>query len=609
MKKATITIVIILMTLALAGLIILQMYWIKQAETLNRQQFHSSVHRAMKNVSERLERRQVQDYVQKEIAISTKSNGKDTSRSFFSGVDLKEIDANQARKLNLGNRGVLVVESIKPGSVAWNAGIREKDVITDITESFTSSKNVYIPNASINGFNLVNQKPMKQLRVGDCFEEGLRLLQDDLRKAHTPFFTVVSDKNLVNVKTDLGSIGSYTQGLYQAFFNDSLMQSYFDCDNERIESAFQSKRKHFVNTQSLVSSLVVKMMASNESVFEKICKLDLEEIIDDEFKNVGIKERPEWCVLDNKGRLVANSVDYNINRKIDFQVPIFQDNLFHGQSALSLYFPKQKAGFKLVSGTSLAGFLFILTIIGCFYYTVTLLISQKKVSELKTDFINNMTHELKTPVSTIKLATDMMLDKSVPKTEGKVARFMGIIREENNRLGNQIEKVLQIAKIEKGEEKLNLEEMNVNDLLGEILERSIIRIENQNGELIKQLKANNDMISADKVHVTNMLSNLLDNAIKYSPTNPIIEVTTRNEKGGIVVSFKDNGIGMTKEVQKRIFEKFYREPTGNLHNVKGFGLGLSYVKYIIEAHGGWINVFSKKNKGSKFELFFPQTLA
>lgn len=605
MKKTTITLVIVLMSVALAGLIMLQMYWIKQAETLNRQQFQSSVHSAMKSVSERLETRQIQDYVSKEIAIDTKTEGNDTTSSFFSGVSFKNINPSEAKKLNIGNKGALLVESITPGSVAWNAGIREQDVITEVSSNnYTKSIITSVSSEKANFTNSSLHNVMK-LRSKECFEEGLKLLKNDLNQ-----FNKTSNFSIVTLE-DLGLEGtpkSPQNDIYHAFLNNSIIQSYFACNDDQMQKAFKSKKTNIMSTQSKISSLVVKMMASNETVFEKICKLDLEEIIKEEFEEVGIKKLPEWCVVDNDGRLVANSVNYDNKKVIDFQVPIFQDNFFHGQSALSAYFPYEQSRFQLVSGTSLAGFLFILTIIACFYYTVMLLISQKKVSELKTDFINNMTHELKTPVSTIKLASDMMLDKSVPKTEAKIDRFMGIIREENNRLTHQIEKVLQIAKLEKGEEKLKLENMKVNELLDEILERSIIRIEDNNGALIKQLKANNDLISADKVHVTNMLSNLLDNAIKYTPEKPVIEVSTRNENGGIVVAFEDNGIGMTKEVQKRIFEKFYREPTGNLHNVKGFGLGLSYVKYMIEAHGGWINVFSKKNKGSKFELFFPQAL-
>ncbi len=612
MSKATISLVIILMLTALTGLIGLQMYWLKQAESLNKKQFNNSVHMAMKNIADRLERRQVQDYVSKEIAIDTRVNSVDTTSSFLSGIKLKTLNPAQAKKYNLGDKNVFVVESIKPGSVAWNAGIREQDVITDFSNSNNNylNNNAHFTNSIVTLENSVfgnrhSLHTMIQLRSKECFEEGLKLLQYDLNQQNfsdTKKMVTADDASSYKFAIDSKS------GIYQAFFNDSLMQILYDCDSDRLQKAFKSKKSKIMNTQSKISSLVVKMMASNETVFEKICKLDLEEIIRDEFSKVGIKNLPEWCVLDNGRRLVANSVNYNIDKQIDYEVPIFQDNFFHGQSALSVYFNKNKASFYLVSGTSLAGFLFILTIIGCFYYTVTLLLSQKKVSELKTDFINNMTHELKTPVSTIKLATDMMLDKSVPKTESKIDRFMGIIREENNRLTHQIEKVLQIAKIEKGEEKLKIEDLYVNDLLDDILSRSIIRIENNNGELIKQLKANNDRIAADKVHVTNMLSNLLDNAIKYTPETPVIEVSTRNENGGIVVAFKDNGIGMSREVQKRIFEKFYREPTGNIHNVKGFGLGLSYVKYMIEAHGGFINVFSKKNKGSKFELFFPQAI-
>ena len=241
----------------------------------------------------------------------------------------------------------------------------------------------------------------------------------------------------------------------------------------------------------------------------------------------------------------------------------------------------------------------------CFIYTMIVVFRQKKVSEMKTDFINNMTHEFKTPIATISLASDSILSPTIISNEDKIKRFTGIIKQENTRMLNQVEKVLQMARIDKKEFDLNLVEVNIHETIMSAVENSRLKVELKDGTIETNLTAGIAEIQGDQNHLSNIIHNLLDNAEKYSSEKPQITVTTRNVGKAIEISVEDNGIGMTKESVKHIFDKFYRVHTGNRHDVKGFGLGLSYVKALVDAHNGEVKVKSELGKGSTFILKIP----
>jgi two-component system, OmpR family, phosphate regulon sensor histidine kinase PhoR len=217
-----------------------------------------------------------------------------------------------------------------------------------------------------------------------------------------------------------------------------------------------------------------------------------------------------------------------------------------------------------------------------------------------------MTHEFKTPISTVSLACEALQDEDVKKNETFVKRYISIIEAENKRLGLQVEKVLQMAALEKKDFELKLEMIDMHEVIDKALDNINIQIEKREGVIKKQLLAHEKGVMADELHLTNIIYNLLDNANKYSREKPDITITTKNRQGGIIVQIADKGIGMSKEVISRIFERFYREPTGNLHDVKGFGLGLTYVKTMLDALGGEITVKSDIAKGSTFEIYLPQ---
>ncbi|RAJ74016.1 two-component system phosphate regulon sensor histidine kinase PhoR [Chitinophaga dinghuensis] len=254
----------------------------------------------------------------------------------------------------------------------------------------------------------------------------------------------------------------------------------------------------------------------------------------------------------------------------------------------------------------IGGVCFTLIIITAFALTIRTLLNQKKLSEIKSDFINNMTHELKTPLATISLAIDAIGNEKVMDNKDKIRYFSGIIKEENKRMNKQVETILQSALLEKDEIGLKLQAMDVHAVIQNTVDNLQLQLANKNGIVDLQLNAVNPVIMADDVHFSNVVFNLLDNAIKYSKENLEVTINTYNTRKSLFIIITDNGIGMSKDTISRIFEKFYRAHTGNVHNVKGFGLGLSYVKAIVDAHHGKIKVESVVGKGSKFTLEFPQ---
>ncbi len=253
----------------------------------------------------------------------------------------------------------------------------------------------------------------------------------------------------------------------------------------------------------------------------------------------------------------------------------------------------------------LGAVLFTLIITTAFFVTIRTLIRQKKLSEIKSDFINNMTHEFKTPLATISLAVDALKNEKVSTDKEKGNYFISVIKEENKRMNKQVETILQAALLDKQEIQLNLKLFDAHKMIQTAVQNIELPIAEKGGKLEIQLGAEKHMILADEVHFTNVINNLLDNAVKYSKENLLIRLTTSNHGNHLKIRIEDNGIGMNKETLSRIFEKFYRAHTGNIHNVKGFGLGLSYVKTMVDAHKGHIKAESSPGKGTVFMLSFP----
>jgi two-component system phosphate regulon sensor histidine kinase PhoR len=289
-----------------------------------------------------------------------------------------------------------------------------------------------------------------------------------------------------------------------------------------------------------------------------------------------------------------------------YMVNLAPNNSFIDPEYLILYFPTQNSDvFQQMWPLLITSIIVILILTFSFYYIMASNLKQKKLSVIKNDFISNMTHEFKTPISTISLASEMLGDDSISQTPEKKQRYLKMIRDENKRLSVLVESILQTSILDKGEFILKLSEVDVHEIINTAINNTHLLISQRKGTVNTFLKAQKFKLQADRVHLTNIIFNLIDNAIKYSLDIPEITISTYNTAEGIMIQVKDNGIGISKENQRKIFDKFYRVPTGNVHNVKGFGLGLSYVLAVVLKHNGTISVNSEVGKGSTFNVHLP----
>ncbi len=360
----------------------------------------------------------------------------------------------------------------------------------------------------------------------------------------------------------------------------------------------------------MVTIVLNELLSKERKIVNRIKKEQLDTLITQALHDRGIDIPYYYAVIDGQKNKVVltNAPDHPGDLKAsEFRTRLFTRDILTYPNYLAVYFPDQQTFLIGKIWVSLASsIVLLLVIIGCFGYAIYIIIHQKKLSKIKNDFINNMTHEFKTPISTVALACEMLQDKEVKKNEAFWSRYLSIIEAENDRLSRQVEKVLQMAALERKDFKLKMEELDIHEVIDKALQTIIIQVENKKGVVRKNLNATDSYIVSDEVHLTNVIYNLLDNANKYSPDKPVITITTENKKDGIIIRISDQGIGMTREQINKIFEKFYRVPTGNLHDVKGFGLGLAYVKTIIETLGGSITVKSAPGKGSNFEIYLPK---
>ncbi len=348
---------------------------------------------------------------------------------------------------------------------------------------------------------------------------------------------------------------------------------------------------------------------SESPIEDRIDVNTLGRLIKVELKRQGVNLDSKYAVKTfflGREKLISGDKNFNPKKQTEYKALLFPNDDNPRPNWLYLYFPKQDT-FLLKETGLLVIPTFVLTamLIGIFVFTILIILKQKKLSNIKNDFINNMTHELKTPISTISLASQMLRDNTVTNTPKTIEHISGIIFQESKRLTTQVEKVLQMAVFNEGKLKLKIKEVNINALITSVVLNFELRVKAKNGELTSDLKAEPAIIKGDEVHITNVLFNLLDNAVKYSKDEPKIIISTELKDHFLVVSVKDHGIGIQNEHVGQIFERFYRVPTGNVHDVKGFGLGLSYVKKIVDAHQGHIKVESALNKGTKFMIYFP----
>ena len=333
---------------------------------------------------------------------------------------------------------------------------------------------------------------------------------------------------------------------------------------------------------------------------------EVNNIIQRALRSNNIKEGFEYNITNIFGESILHSDNFHVGQNDMAQIiKLSSDNSLQPET-LYLYTRGNNKYFINDMGWMIVASIILTTIIiSAFALTVRTLFNQKKLSEIKSDFINNMTHELKTPLATISLAVDALNNAKVIHDEEKIRYYSGMIREENKRMNKQVETILQSARLERQETSLNLQQLDAHEVIRKVTDNLTLQIQEKHGTLVLNLKATRMKVKADEVHFSNIIFNLLDNAIKYSKDPLRIEIETVNNGNMLAIRIKDNGIGMNKETQSRVFEKFYRAHTGNLHNVKGFGLGLSYVKAMVEAHRGRVKIDSTLGKGSTFIVSLP----
>ena len=383
----------------------------------------------------------------------------------------------------------------------------------------------------------------------------------------------------------------------------------FDIIHESDGFASQQYEDKLEQRARMLELQTYAVILSERNIEDRVDLSTLGRSIKTELKRMGINLDFKYALKTfplGEEHLVFGDKNYNAKKRDEFRTLLFPNDDELKPNYLYLYFPDQNV-FLLKETGLLVIPTVILTamLIGIFVFTILIILKQKKLSDIKNDFINNMTHELKTPISTISLASQMLRDNSVTNTPKSIDHISGIIYQESKRLTTQVEKVLQMAVFNEGNLKLKFKEVNLNSLITSVVLNFELRVKSRNGELTSELMADPAIIKADEVHITNVLFNLLDNAVKYSKDEPKIHITTELKDNFLVVSVKDHGIGIQNEHISQIFERFYRVPTGNVHDVKGFGLGLSYVKKIVDVHKGKIKVESAPNKGTKFMIYFP----
>lgn len=355
-----------------------------------------------------------------------------------------------------------------------------------------------------------------------------------------------------------------------------------------------------------------KLNGSNLPINRRVDPKTLDSVLTRELAMKGIDTKFGFGVLDKSAKptAVTNETYQKESTGDKYSYPLFTDSKDRTLFTLALVFPRKDYSLARNNLPMLLGtFMSLLTILGIYIISINYMMRQKKIAEVKTDFINNMSHEFKTPLATISVATDSLANDKIATNPEKVKYYSGLIKQENLRMKKQVENVLNMSKLERNEVQLFLKETNVRELIKDISESFGLIVAQRNGTLTQEFEASKFSFKVDEFHISNALINLLDNANKYSPEAPQIKVRTRNEGNFYVIEISDRGMGMETDNKKKIFEKFFREETGNIHNVKGQGLGLSYVKKIIELHKGQILVESQKGKGSVFTIKLPMITA
>ena len=431
--------------------------------------------------------------------------------------------------------------------------------------------------------------------------------QDDNTNQIIRYNTGILEENfkipsLIDISLDSINFSKFTGKTSTQIFNNSGLNGDLAISPERsFERVFTMGKLQMTvfKTQyrEEIKNTPIRKRVSKETIDRLLYKKLLEDDI-----NIGF----EFAIYHKDLATKVQTENFELGQTPTIGVPIFLDNNDESEYRLYINFPERnKFIFSSILGMTILSIIFTSIIIIAYTSAIYQLLKQRKISQIKTDFINNMTHEFKTPIATINLALDAIRNPKVINDEDKVKRYLGMIKEENKRMHAQVENVLRISKLEKNELNISKERVKLHDLILDAITHIELIVESRNGYINTHLDAINSEVLANETHFTNVIVNMLDNAVKYSNDEPKIDVYTKNVGNSILLKIIDQGNGMSKAVQKKVFEKFYREHTGDVHNVKGHGLGLAYVKRIVNDHNGHITIESEKGKGSTFIIKLP----
>ena len=439
--------------------------------------------------------------------------------------------------------------------------------------------------------------------------ETMAYLEKDLAEA---------EKTIQRGKKGLGVVTHQynykNDGLVSSFEMRTIVMPQRPKQNNNITDASRSLqeviRSRYVHQRSLMEEAINKMLytASDKPLEQRINFQNLDRELHAELQNNGIDIPYHFAVSTSDGREVYRCSDYeSAGEEHSYSQILFSNDPPNKMGVLKIHFPTMNSYIFSSVRFVIPALFFTIVLCVTFIYTLFIIFRQKKVTELKNDFINNMTHEFKTPISTISLAAQMLTDNSVSKSPQMLQHITGIISDESRRLRFQVEKVLQVSLFDEQKASLKTRELDMNELVTGVVNTFALKVEKNSGTIVTQLEAEDPMILADEMHITNVVFNLMDNAVKYKRDDESLRLTinTWNEPDKFCLSIQDNGLGIKKENLKRVFERFYRVHTGNVHDVKGFGLGLAYVKKVIQDHRGTISVESELGVGTKFIIVLP----
>jgi two-component system, OmpR family, phosphate regulon sensor histidine kinase PhoR len=541
MSRKFFTGLVIMMVLSIIGITWVQINWIRNAVSMVNESFNNAVFMSLNNAAGEIESLRKMNFF----------------NNFGGSNQIPDIDSSGNVKGNFSFGG-----SVSMGGNSISINIGSNQVVSNITQS---------------------GKPDMEKRI--VFPGK----NQDGRDSITLFITAPDNSGNVRIVNNVQNISSGNESLYVR------QKEYLELVKKRSDE--------FRNMSNQMISEIYQ--------WEKTMELDNNEIgnsLHQYLNYSGINTPFEFAVIKNGivGEGTYKKAAKNEFLKSPYKIRLFPDNIIKRDVLLSVVFPERTnyvmGSMPWIMGGSL---LFSLFIFSTFALSLYFIIRQKKISEMKSDFINNMTHEFKTPIATISLAADTITNSKVINDENSIRHFIGMIKKENSRMNKQVETILQIASLDKKEIEFSFEETSLHSIIERAVETIDIQVQQRQGSLKVELNATNDIVLGDSEHLISLVHNLLDNAIKYSLEAPEIVIITSNTDNGIILAVEDKGIGMTKSVQSKIFERFYRQSSGNIHDVKGFGLGLNYVRAIVDAHKGEISVISEPGKGSRFEIFLP----